>query len=134
MRTNRKSVVNVAGAGALALVVATSAFAAPQRGNDRRADVYRGRTETRQPQNRGSYRNESIRGVVKRIDFRSGVLLLRDASTGRTIDVDMRDTARSNRVDFGDLRRGDYVTLSGQWRRGGAFEANRIQSVDSRRR
>jgi hypothetical protein len=218
MRTNSKSVVNVAGAGALALLVATSAFAAPQRGNDQRSNDRgnNGSWSQSQSQNRGgSYRdnqrvngsgrvtslsrdnggyrvqldkgrdwyyipasnmrnrgndlrvgvsivlggifrggridvdavswpgdrggygygnNDEIRGVVERVDYRSGALLLRDSSTGRTISVDMRDTNRSSRVDLNDVRRGDRITLSGQWQRGGNFDAQRIESVSTGRR
>jgi hypothetical protein len=215
MKAGTKSVWNVAGAGALALVVATSAFAAPQRGNQ---DANRGRSDARGTQgrsdngsyrdnqrvnasgrvtsfsrdnggyhvqldrgresywipeshmrNRGRdlrvgisivlggvfrggrvnvdavswpddrgyrddrYRNEYVRGVVERVDFRSGRLLLRDSSTRRTIEVDMRDTRRDSGIDLGDLRRGDSVMLSGQWQRNGRFEAERIESLNSRR-
>ena len=211
MKGSTKSVWNVAGAGALALVVATSAFAAPQRGNQ---DTSRGRTDSRGSQSRGGdngsyrdnqrvnasgrvtsfsrgnggyrvqldrgresywipesrmrdrgrdlrvgisvvlggvfrggrvdvdavswpddrgYRDDYVRGVVERVDYRDGVLLLRDSSTRRTIEVDMRDTRRSSRSDLGDLRRGDFVTLTGQWLRGGRFEADGIESVNSRR-
>ena len=66
-------------------------------------------------------------------DIRDGFLLLRDASTRRTIQVDMRDTRRSRRIDLRDLRRGDSVTLSGEWLRGGRFVADGIESVNSRR-
>jgi len=221
MRTKSKSVVNVAGAGALALLMVSPAFAAPQRGDDWRNDSNRGRTESRDSsrgsygssyrenqrvnatgritslsrengayrvqldnsreyyripassiRNRGNdlrvgvsivlggifrggridvdavnwpdggyrdgdyrnggYRADSISGVVERVDYRSGVLLLRDGR--RTIEVDMRDTARSSRMDFGDLRRGDRVTLAGQWTRGGLFAAERIDSVRTGRR
>ena len=44
---NRKSGFAVAGAGALAVLVTTTAFAAPQRGDDRGRDNDRGRTESR---------------------------------------------------------------------------------------
>ena len=81
----------------------------------------------------GGYRDDYVRGIVARIDFRSGTLLLRDASSGRTIDVDMRDTARSSRVDLNDLRRGDSITLTGEWYGGGRFIADRIDSVSSGR-
>jgi hypothetical protein len=212
MKAKTKSVMNVAGAGALALVMATSAFAAPQtrnqqtnrndrrtesrgnssyrdnqrvntsgrvtslarenggyrvqldrgrdsywipashmrnRGNDLRVGisvvlggVFRGGRidvdAVSWPDDRGSrdrdYRGDSVRGVVERVDYRSGALLLRDSSSGRTIDIDMRDTTRSSRVDLNDLRRGDYVELSGEWLRGGNFAADRIESVDSGRR
>lgn len=75
----------------------------------------------------------NIGGVVERVDYRSGFLLLRDTRDGRTFQVDMRDTVRSSRVDFGDLRPGDYVELSGSWLRNGAFAAARIDSVDTGR-
>ncbi len=218
MKTNSKSVWNVAGAGALAVVMATSVFAAPQRGGDRsnppsdarnesrgnndgayrnnqrmnasgrvtslshdnggyRVQLDRGRDSYWIPESRmnnrgrdlrvgvsislggvfrggrievdavswpndrgydnnrgyGNDRNDYVRGVVERVDYRSGTLQLRDSSSGRTINVDMRDTRRSSRVDLGDLRRGDRVTLTGQWLRGGRFEANAIDSVNSRR-
>ncbi|MBV8516401.1 MAG: hypothetical protein JO197_03260 [Acidobacteria bacterium] len=75
----------------------------------------------------------NIGGVVERVDYRSGFLLLRDTRDGRTFEVDMRDTVRASRVDFGDLRPGDYVELSGSWLRNGAFAAARIDSVDTGR-
>lgn len=225
MKTNGKSVLNVAGAGALALVLTTSAFAAPQRSNDSRGDWNRDRSDShdsrggyggssyrdnqrvnvsgrvtslnrenggyrvyldrgrdsfwipaarlhdrgndlrvgisivlggifrggrvdvdavswpgdrgydrRYDRDRRDHRRDAVRGVVERIDERRGVMLLRESSTGRTIEVDMRDTRHDRRVDFNDLRRGDYVTLSGDWERGGRFEAERIESVSSGRR
>lgn len=221
MRTNGKSVVKVAGVGALALVLTTSAFAAPQRGNDSRGDWDRGRSDSRDSRGGygGSYRDnqrvnvsgrvtsftresggyrvyldrgresfwipyshmrtrgndlrvgisivlggifrggridvdavswpddrryddrryddrrrDTVQGVVQRIDERRAVLLLRESHSGRTVEVDMRDTRHDRRVDFSDLRRGDYVRLTGDWERGGLFEAERIESVDSGRR
>ena len=87
------------------------------------------------PDDRGSGRyDELLRGTVERVDRRDGVLLLRESGSGRVIDVDMRDTLRSSRVDLSDLRRGDAVTISGEWLRGGVFVANRIESVSTRRR
>jgi Ni/Co efflux regulator RcnB len=83
------------------------------------------------PGDRGSNDNY-VRGTVERIDLRSDVLLLRDANTGRTIEVDMRDTRRSSRVDLNDLRRGDFIEVSGDWARGGTFLADRIEAVDGR--
>ncbi|HEX7828149.1 MAG TPA: DUF5666 domain-containing protein, partial [Thermoanaerobaculia bacterium] len=75
------------------------------------------------------YNDNFVRGTVERIDRRDGVLILRESRGGRTIEVDMTDTRRSNRVDFADLRRGDYVELSGDWSRNGLFVADAIESV-----
>lgn len=78
------------------------------------------------------YDNGYVRGVVQSVDRRRDVMTIRDDASGRLIDVDLRSTARSSRLDAGDLRRGDLVTLSGQWLRGGVFDAYRIESVRTR--
>ena len=64
-----------------------------------------------------------VRGVVQQVDYRSGTLTLRDASTGRLFEVDMREAGGAR------LGRGDYVTLSGQWIQGNVFAAYRVDSV-----
>lgn len=74
-----------------------------------------------------------LRGVIQRVDYRSGILTLRDEASGRVVDVDMRDTARNSRIDLNDVRRGDYVTLSGQWVRNNAFAAYSIDSLNTGR-
>jgi hypothetical protein len=74
-----------------------------------------------------------LRGVVDRVDYRSGILTLRDDASGRIVDVDMRPTARTSRIDLNDVRRGDYIALSGEWTPGGLFSAYRIDSVDTGR-
>jgi hypothetical protein len=81
------------------------------------------------------YRDNYVRGVVERVDLRRGTLILRDDSSGCYITVDMRrDDRRWDRsIDLNDLRRGDYVSLSGDWSRG-VFTAYRIESVRSGRR
>jgi hypothetical protein len=65
----------------------------------------------------------SVRGVVQQVDYQSGMLTLRDASTGRLFEVDMREAGGAQ------LGRGDYVTLSGQWIQGNVFAAYRVDSV-----
>jgi hypothetical protein len=82
----------------------------------------------------GGYGNQQtyVRGVVQGIDFRRDVMTLRDDASGRLIDVDLRGTERTSRLDANDLRRGDYVTVSGDWLRGGNFNAYRIESVRTR--
>jgi hypothetical protein len=73
-----------------------------------------------------------LRGIVERVDYRRDTLVLRDQATGRFVTVDMRDADRRYRsVDLEDLRRGDVVSLSGDWTRGGIFSASRIESVNS---
>jgi hypothetical protein len=69
-----------------------------------------------------------VRGVVDRVDYRTGTVWLRDDASGRiiTADVDGRSAIRS-------LRRGEHVELTGQWIRGGVFDVARIDNVRSRR-
>jgi hypothetical protein len=64
-----------------------------------------------------------VRGVVQHVDYRSGMLTLRDASTGRLFEVDMRDAGGAR------LGRGEFVTLSGRWIQGNLFAAYRVDSV-----
>jgi hypothetical protein len=81
--------------------------------------------------NRYGYEDrEYVRGVVERVDVYRGSLLLRDERSGRRVSVVMAGGNRNRRgVDLNDLRRGDLVTLSGDWHRGGVFEAYRVDSV-----
>jgi len=75
--------------------------------------------------------NDVVRGVVDRVDFRRGTVNLR--SDRGYITVDMRSLNRRNsRLGIDDLRRGDRVTLSGNWIRGGLFDARRIDSIGTR--
>jgi hypothetical protein len=74
------------------------------------------------------YDNGYLRGVVDRVDFRRGTAWLRDDRSGRLVEVNLR-RERQGRLDIGDLRRGDFVELSGSWARGGLFVADRIDSV-----
>ena len=75
------------------------------------------------------YDNGYIRGVVDRVDYRTGIAWLRDDASGRLIEADMRDAGRYSRIDGRDLRRGDRVELSGQWLRGNVFAVEQIDSV-----
>jgi hypothetical protein len=86
---------------------------------------------------RGGYDNSSrgyVSGRVERVDLRRGVLLLRDDREGRVVEVAMlrTDSRWNRRIDLDDLRPGDRVELSGDWRRG-FFEAYRIDAVRSGR-
>ncbi|HSP33212.1 MAG TPA: hypothetical protein VLU46_02730, partial [Thermoanaerobaculia bacterium] len=66
--------------------------------------------------------NGYLRGVVDRVDYRSGFATIREEGTRRYVDVRLRD-------DAGQLRRGDLVTLEGRWNRGNVFDAYRIDDV-----
>jgi hypothetical protein len=79
--------------------------------------------------NGSGYDRGYIRGVVDRVDNRAGVVWLRDDASGRLIEADLRDTSRNSRIDTRDLRRGDYVELSGQWLRGNIFAVDQVDSV-----
>lgn len=82
------------------------------------------------------YNNGFVSGTVLRVSDRRDRIELRDERTGRHVTVDARIAdRRGNRrgIDVGDLRRGDYVELEGEWVRGNVFQAYRIDSVDSRR-
>jgi len=71
------------------------------------------------------YHEAFVRGVIERVDYRTGTVWLRDS--GRLIAADVN--GRSLRT----LRRGEYVELSGQWIRGGVFDVARIDSIRGRR-
>lgn len=135
-----------AGAGAIALLLATPAVAQERgdwnRGNDGRsaqqqaAPAYRdgghgsyGSNDSYRVRNdRDERRNERfVRGVVERVDYRSGTIRLRDEASGRTITADVNSRSLRN------VRRGDRVELTGQWNRGGSFRVDRIDTFRGRR-
>src|SRR3954453_1430922 len=68
-----------------------------------------------------------VRGVVDRVDYRTGTVWLRDDASGRLITADVNGRSLRN------LRRGEYVELSGQWIRGGVFDVARIDNIGGRR-
>jgi hypothetical protein len=69
-----------------------------------------------------------LSGRVERVDYRYGTLLLRDARSGRVVEVDMRAADRRGGLDLGDVRPGDRITLDGTWDRG-YFHAFRIDRL-----
>ena len=73
------------------------------------------------------YNQSFVRGVVERVDYRTGTVWLRDASSGRLITADVNGRSLRN------LRRGEYVELTGQWIRGGVFDVASIGSIRGRR-
>lgn len=97
-------------------------------------DDYWYEDDRRGSQRYGYHDREYVRGVVERVEAHRGKLLLRDDRSGRRVTVVMVGGSRNRRgVDLNDLRRGDFVTLAGDWHRGGLFEAYRIESVRSGR-
>ncbi len=79
-----------------------------------------------------AYDQGVVQGVVDRVDYRTNTILVRDEASGRFINVDMRGAGRTSGVDARNVRPGDYLTLSGQWDRGGVFVAYRVDNVNTR--
>ena len=68
-----------------------------------------------------------IRGRIERIEYRRGVMFVRDESRRKTIEIDVRRYDReSRRFDLDRLRRGDRVEVWGDWRGHGTLEAARV--------
>src|SRR4051812_37576661 len=65
-----------------------------------------------------------VRGVVDRVDYRTGTVWLRDDASGRIITADV-----DGRSAISSLRRGEHVELTGQWIRGGVFDVARIDNI-----
>ncbi|MBV8546941.1 MAG: hypothetical protein JO093_00620 [Acidobacteria bacterium] len=74
------------------------------------------------------YTNGFVRGTVERVDYRTGTVWLRDSASGRLITADVNGRSLRN------LRRGEYVELTGQWIRGGVFDVARIDNISGYRR
>lgn len=78
----------------------------------------------------GRYNDDYVSGYVDSIDYRTGRLWLQDERNGRLVTIDTRSIdPRVSGIDARDLRRGDRVTVVGQWLRGDVFAAGRIDSV-----
>ncbi|HVR39820.1 MAG TPA: hypothetical protein VMU84_12055 [Thermoanaerobaculia bacterium] len=88
----------------------------------------------RNDRNDRNYDNSYLSGRVDRVDYRRGVLVVRDARSGRFITVDIDRRGRGRSLGLEDVRRGDAITLSGQWLRGDVFEAYRVESIRNGRR
>jgi len=75
-----------------------------------------------------------LSGRVERVNRYELRLFVRD-DHGRLIEVDCRSIAeeRRRRLDFGDVHRGDRVTLRGRWgRQSGLFNVTRIENIGTR--
>jgi hypothetical protein len=95
------------------------------RGGSIYADAVSWPTESVQYGN--AYGRGVVRGVINRVDYRTGTVLLRDDASGRII------TADANGRSVRNLRSGEYVELTGQWIRGGVFNVARIDNIRGRR-
>jgi hypothetical protein len=70
------------------------------------------------------YSAGGLHGVVESVDYRRGTLVVHDDISGAFVTAVMR----GGDYDFGTLRPGDYVDLSGDWTRG-IFQAYRVDDV-----
>lgn len=69
-----------------------------------------------------------LTGTVERIDRRGDVVWVQIHRSNRIVAVDVRRVdRRSDRFDLDDVRRGDRITVRGDWQRNGRFEAERVQ-------
>ena len=70
-----------------------------------------------------------LHGVVESVDYRRGTVVLRDDVSGSFVTA----VLRGNDPRLGDLRTGDYVTLTGAWNRSGVFDAYNVADLRSGR-
>ena len=73
-----------------------------------------------------AYSSGSLRGVVETVDYRRGSFVLRDDASGSFVTVIMRGSDRR----FDTLRPGDYISVDGDFTRGGLFEAYNADLID----
>ena len=186
MRDKNRFAAKLVGAGALTILLATAAVAAPaprngggqwdsgrnaqqrpaqQNGNNRggrqsaqqldtrgqgnygrgqQANVHRGQADTRRQGNYGyrqpgnvqvrvdigrqgnygyGYQQGILRGIVEGISPRYGTMTIRDEATGQFVSIDVQ---QMNGRGVWGLRRGDFVTVYGQWEGRNTFAAYQI--------
>jgi hypothetical protein len=71
-----------------------------------------------------AYETGYVRGVVDRVDYRTGTVWLQDDASGAEIRA-----AVGNGYALNGLRQGEFVELTGQWLGGGVFNVARIASI-----
>lgn len=83
------------------------------------------------PDNR-RLQTDVVRGVIEHVDHGHDEIVIREVRTDRLITVNlMRNDGTWNRAfDLRRVHRGDFITLSGDWRRNGEFDAYRVESVN----
>jgi hypothetical protein len=96
---------------------------------DRSGRVYVERlTLVREEDDRRDANDRILTGIVQSVDRRGEVLWVEVQRTGRVVAVDVRRIDRnSRRFDVDDLRRGDRISVRGDWQRNGRFEAERVE-------
>lgn len=68
-----------------------------------------------------------LTGIVQNVDRRGNVIWVEVNRSNRVVAVDIRRVDRnSRRFDVDDVRRGDRITVRGDWQRNGRFEAERV--------
>ena len=115
-------------------------------GHGQQANVRRGQVDTRRQGNYGyrqpgtvyqvrvdigrqgnygyGYQQQGIlRGIVEGINPRYGTMTIRDEATGRFVSIDMQQMSGRG---FRGLRRGEFVTVYGQWEGRNTFAAYQI--------
>ena len=71
--------------------------------------------------------DRSLSGVVQRVDRRGDMVWVEELRTRRVVAIDMRRIERNHRqYDPDELRRGDRITVRGEWHRDGRFEAEHL--------
>jgi hypothetical protein len=103
-------------------------------------------TIVREEDDRRDRNDRTLRGVVQSVDASRRIVWLHDDRSGRVIEVDLRraerndfrwdnddrDDRRRRWHDLSQLRRGDRMTVQGDWRSDGRFEGERydIKEMD----
>ena len=82
----------------------------------------------RSEDDRGGRDDRYLTGIVTNVDRRGDVVWMSIERTGRVVAVDVRRVdSHRRRYDVDDLRRGDRITVRGDWQRNGRFEAERVE-------
>jgi hypothetical protein len=69
-----------------------------------------------------------LTGIVQNVDRRDNVIWVQVHRSNRVVAVDVRRVDRnSRRFDVDDVRRGDRISVRGDWQRNGRFEAERVE-------
>ena len=69
-----------------------------------------------------------LTGIVQNVDRRGNVIWVELYRSNRVVAVDVRRVDRNSRrlFDIDSVRRGDRITVRGDWQRNGRFEAERV--------